>query len=104
LAIANLIDNAIRYSGGSRWIAVTAHQSGSSVVFEIRDRGVGIPPDEIDVIKHRFVRGRLAPAGGSGLGLGIVSRVAADHHGAFDLESEVGAGTTARLAIPIDKG
>jgi hypothetical protein len=33
-----------------------------------------------------------------------VSRVAADHHGSFDLESEVGAGTTARLAIPIHKG
>ena len=104
LAIGNLIDNAIRYSGDNRWISVTAERSASHVVFEVRDRGIGIPIDEIDVIKQRFVRGRLAPAGGSGLGLAIVSRVAADHRGTLDLESEVGVGTKARLAIPIHEG
>ena len=101
LALDNLIDNAIRYSGDLRHIRLSARWSDSRVVIEVRDRGPGIPPDEIQMVKRRFVRGRRTGTHGSGLGLAIVMRVAADHGGRFELESDVGAGTTARLEVPI---
>lgn len=101
LALDNLIDNAIRHSATSRWIRVTATASASHVVIEVRDHGIGIPPDEIQAVTRRFVRGRRAARHGSGLGLAIVMRVVTDHGGRFELESEGGAGTTARLELPI---
>jgi signal transduction histidine kinase len=104
LALDNLIDNAIRYSAGSRWISVSARSSDSRVVIEICDHGVGIPPDEIQSVKRRFVRGRRAQTHGSGLGLAIVNRVVQDHKGEFHLNSTVGRGTVARLLLPIYEG
>jgi signal transduction histidine kinase len=101
LALDNLIDNAIRYSGGTRWIRVNARRSGSRVVIEVCDRGAGIATDEIQSVKRRFVRGRRARTQGSGLGLAIVMRVAEDHGGALELESQVGKGTSARFDLPV---
>lgn len=100
LALDNLIDNAIRYSDGRRWIRVAAWADRSRVYIEVSDRGIGIHADELEIVKRKFVRGRLARQGGSGLGLAIVSRVIADHGGRFVLESRVGEGTTARVDLP----
>jgi signal transduction histidine kinase len=101
LALDNLIDNAIRYSGEHRWIRVGARRSDSSVVIEVRDHGVGIPPEEIQAVQRRFVRGHRTRTHGSGLGLAIVKRVAAHHEGRFELHSEVGVGTRASFDVPI---
>ncbi len=101
LALDNLIDNAMRYSDTARHIHLSARWSDSRVVIEVSDRGSGIPPDEIQMVKRRFVRGRRTGTHGSGLGLAIVMRVAADHGGRFELESHVGAGTRAYLEVPI---
>ena len=100
LALDNLIDNAIRYSDGRRWIRVAAWADRSRVYIEVSDRGIGIHADELEIVKRKFVRGRLARQGGSGLGLAIVSRVIADHGGRFVLVSQVGEGTTARVDLP----
>ena len=104
LALDNLIDNAIRYSNTRRWIRVAAWADQSRVYIEVRDRGVGIPPDELAMVHRKFVRGRLTRQGGSGLGLAIVNRIVADHGGRFVLDSEVGAGATARLDLPAVEG
>jgi signal transduction histidine kinase len=102
LALDNLIDNAIRYSGEHRSIRVSASPVDAGIAFEVRDRGNGIPPEEIGNVQRKFVRGRAAGSkAGSGLGLSIVQRIAADHGGRFELESAVGMGTTARLIIPM---
>ena len=100
LALDNLMDNAIRYSDGRRWIRVAAWADRSRVYIEVSDRGIGIHADELEIVKRKFVRGRLARQGGSGLGLAIVSRVIADHGGRFVLVSQVGEGTTARVDLP----
>ena len=52
-------------------------------------------------MRRKFARGKLARADGSGLGLAIVSRIVADHKGTFVLDSEPGAGTTAKVYLPI---
>jgi signal transduction histidine kinase len=101
LVLDNLIDNAIRYSGRDGWIGVSAYRLDSRVIIEVRDRGVGIPPTEIDAVQRKFVRGSRTHTSGTGLGLTIVTRVVNDHSGHFELSSEVGTGTTAILNFPV---
>lgn len=103
LVLDNLLDNAIRYSADVRHVSVTGCDRGATVVIEVKDRGVGISGEELPVVRQKFVRGRFAQPGGTGLGLGIVSRIVGDHDGTFALESTHGAGTTATIALPIWK-
>jgi signal transduction histidine kinase len=101
LALDNLVDNAIRYSPQEHFIRISARRDGHNVVIEVQDRGVGIAPDELLIVRRKFARGRLARADGSGLGLAIVSRIIADHKGTLMLASELGVGTTAKVYLPI---
>ncbi len=101
LTLDNLVDNAIRYSPADHFLRISAQREGPRVVIEVQDRGVGIPPQELSIVRRKFARGRLAGADGSGLGLAIVSRIVADHKGAFVLDSEPGAGTKAKVYLPI---
>ena len=101
LALDNLVDNAIRYSPGEHFIRISARRDAQNVVIEVQDRGVGISPEELSIVRRKFARGRLARADGSGLGLAIVSRIIADHKGLFMLSSELGKGTTAKVYLPI---
>jgi two-component system phosphate regulon sensor histidine kinase PhoR len=104
LALDNLIDNAIRYSGEAKTISVRASSEAKLVRFDVIDRGVGIPTDDLPKVRRRFVRGRTAKGQGNGLGLAIVNRIAADHQGVLEITSEVGVGTTATLLIPRANG
>ncbi len=101
LLLDNLIDNAIRYSGESRWLGVRASQTGQCVRISIVDRGIGIPEDELQQVTRKFFRGRNAGSGGSGLGLAIVNRIALAHGGRLVLESAIAHGTTASVELPI---
>jgi signal transduction histidine kinase len=101
LTLDNLVDNAIRYSPGPQFIRITARRDGANVVIEVQDHGAGIPPQELSTVRRKFARGRWAGAGGSGLGLAIVSRIVADHKGTFELDSEPGTGTKAKVYLPI---
>jgi signal transduction histidine kinase len=99
LALGNLIDNAMRYSGESRLINLRVRASGRDRV-AIMDHGKGIPAEDLHRVQQWFARGRAANGDGSGLGLAIVSRVARDHGGRFHLESTPDVGTSATLVIP----
>ena len=101
LTLDNLVDNSIRYSPREHFIRISARREGQNVVIEVQDRGVGISPEELSIVRRKFARGRLARADGSGLGLAIASRIIADHKGTFVLDSEPGAGTTAKVYLPI---
>ncbi len=100
LALDNVVDNAIRYSGAVKTLDVNARVAGDAVVLEITDRGVGIPSDELALVMRRFFRGRGAKAGGSGLGLTIAHRIVTDHEGTLALVSAPGTGTTVRISLP----
>ena len=101
LLFDNLIDNAIKYSGPSRWIGIRARLESGGVLVEVCDRGIGIAPDELSLVVKKFVRGRHAPHGGSGLGLAIVSRIVRDHGGSLTLRSDPGSGTTASVRLRV---
>lgn len=101
LLLDNLIDNAIRYSRQSRWVGISARQTGPMVRIDVRDRGQGIPADELGQVQRRFFRGRLTSRDrGSGLGLAIATRIAADHGGELALDSRMGEGTVVSLTLP----
>jgi signal transduction histidine kinase len=101
LAFDNLLDNAMRYSGDSRWIGIRASQAEGRVKIEFSDRGVGIPEAELAVVVRRFVRGSNAASHGSGLGLPIVSRIVKDHGGTLRVDSAPQTGTTVSVMLPL---
>ena len=99
-AIANLIDNALRYAGEPVELR-TRRERGATLV-EVMDRGPGIPPSEAERLKQPFTRLDTARGGGggSGLGLAIVERVARAHGGRLELLPREGGGLLARLSLP----
>jgi two-component system sensor histidine kinase SenX3 len=107
-AVANLIDNAIKYSGSEVRISVEMENvEGRYVLVRVRDDGAGIPKPELKQIFKRFYRvpGPLATrVKGTGLGLYIVRSVAKRHGGRVWAESEgPGRGSTFVLQLPIAK-
>jgi two-component system, OmpR family, sensor histidine kinase SenX3 len=104
-AISNLLDNAIKYSAGHVDVSLRIELPDEKlVVLRVRDRGVGIPAEELKRIFKRFYRvpGRtMRQVKGTGLGLFIVRAIARTHGGRVFAESEgVGRGTTVTLELP----
>ncbi len=99
-AIANLIDNALKYAGSG--LEVNLRHEGTDAVIEVLDRGPGIPEGEMERLKRPFTRLEQARsnASGSGLGLAIVERIAQAHHGRFELAARDGGGLIARIRLP----
>ena len=98
--LANLVDNAIRYTPANGRVDASVEVRGAEVVIAIRDNGPGIAPEERERIFQRFARGDSPGAPGSGLGLAIVRRIAERHGGSVDIEDGLdgrGAGLVVRL-------
>jgi signal transduction histidine kinase len=103
-ALANLVDNAIKYSGERRRLRVAARRAGDEVRIEVADDGVGIPAAETERIFEKFYRiGRSETQGrrGSGVGLALVKHIALAHGGRVSVESRVGEGSRFTLHLPV---
>jgi two-component system sensor histidine kinase SenX3 len=103
-AIANLLDNAMKYSEPGEPVSLTARAADGWLTIEVRDNGVGIPSRDLDRIFERFYRvdrARSRTTGGTGLGLAIVRNVAHAHDGDVTVESREGEGSTFRLRMPM---
>jgi two-component system, OmpR family, sensor histidine kinase MprB len=96
-AVANLVDNALKFSSPGAAVDVTVH--GTTIA--VADRGPGIAPEDRERVFDRFYRATSARTlPGSGLGLSIVSQIAALHGGTVTLEPRDGGGTVVRVALP----
>jgi len=103
-ALANLVDNAIKYSDERRRLGVTARRVGNEVCIVVSDEGVGIPAREQDRIFEKFYRiGRSETQGrrGSGVGLALVKHIVAAHGGRVTVESRPGEGSQFALHLPL---
>jgi two-component system phosphate regulon sensor histidine kinase PhoR len=106
-ALANLIDNAIKYSGRDRELRVELGSDGRYVTIAVCDRGPGIPEEEHARVFDKFHRvgnALVHDVKGSGLGLAIVKHVAEAHGGGVALDSRPGAGSRFSVRIPADAG
>jgi len=104
--VLNLLENAIKYNRPDGQVTVRLSAVDASVLLEVSDTGIGIPPDALPRIFERFYRvdkGRAREEGGTGLGLAIVKHVAQAHGGQVDVESRLGRGTTFRVRLPAQK-
>lgn len=98
-ALANLIDNALRYAGAKATVTVRVRCLGDVVRLEVEDDGPGVPPPDCERMFERFVRGR-ADTEGCGLGLAIVREVVQRHHGQVSLWPADPHGLVARVDLP----
>ena len=97
---ANLIENALRYSGDQP-VRVSVRQVGSRVVVRVTDRGPGIPDSEQDRIFEPFYRGADGKSSpGSGLGLAIAKGFVEANGGTITVESLPGQGTSLVVSFP----
>jgi signal transduction histidine kinase len=100
--LANLIENAIRYTASGS-VTVSARRSGDAMVIAVRDTGIGIAAEHLNRIFERFYRAdpsRSRADGGTGLGLAIVRHLVEAHGGRVSAESMPGAGTTVEIRLP----
>ncbi len=106
-AIANLIDNAVKYSEPGGVVAVTAAIERDHLIVIVTDSGIGIPRGDLERIFERFYRvdqARSRDTGGTGLGLSIVRHVAQAHGGEVTVVSTEGQGSTFRLSMLLEPG
>jgi signal transduction histidine kinase len=98
-----LLDNAVRYSKSKGAVKVEIGSAGGEVLVRVSDRGVGIPPEELDKVFDRFRRAGNASAmneEGLGLGLPVAKAIVEAHKGRIEMESRPGEGTIVTVALP----
>ncbi|HEY5938294.1 MAG TPA: ATP-binding protein [Kofleriaceae bacterium] len=102
--VDNLLENAHKYSPDQDApIAVSVARTGDTVVFTVRDRGIGIAPDDLPRVFTAFFRGdrsRSRETGGVGLGLTLAKRIVEAHGGTIEIASKPNDGTTVTFALP----
>ena len=103
--VDNLVANAVKFTPEGGTVRLAARRDGDAAVVEVADTGLGIPRAEQPDLFNRFYRGSSAIENaipGSGLGLAISQVIAEAHGGTIELDSAPGAGSTFRLALPLD--
>jgi signal transduction histidine kinase len=104
--VLNLVSNAFKYTFAGR-IRISLRELSGRAVLEVVDSGSGIPSDELPRLFERFhrvasVRSRTDE--GSGVGLALVQQLVRIHGGAIEVSSELGAGSTFRVSLPLGRG
>lgn len=100
--LTNLLSNAVKYSPQGSNVRFELSCQNGEAIFQIQDRGIGIPPEDRETLFESFHRARnVGKIPGTGLGLCIVKRFVDLHQGRISLESEVGVGTTVTVTLPL---
>src|SRR5262249_40316336 len=105
--IANLLDNAIKYSPNGGTIVVTIRRDESAgrpgATLAVADQGIGIPAEDVPHVFERFHRGQnvVGRFAGTGFGLAIARQIVEQHGGSITVASVEGAGTTFSIWLPL---
>jgi signal transduction histidine kinase len=99
--VANLVDNAVKYTPQGGHVDVEAVHEAQGVVIEVRDTGCGIPAGDLPRVWERLYRGDASRSErGLGLGLSLVRAVVEAHDGRVDVRSSPGSGSVFRIWLP----
>ena len=101
--VLNVGDNAIKYTPAGGHVTIELREDVGFATLRISDTGVGISPEQLPHIFDRFFRGpgEAGTARGTGLGLAIAKRITEIHGGTIDATSQLGAGTTLSVRLPL---
>jgi len=105
-ALNNLLDNAVKFSPERKGITVNVRKDDTNVFIEVKDRGIGIPPQELDKIFDKFYQARSTlrqSVKGTGLGLTLVKHTVEAHGGRIAVKSQIGEGSTFSISLPIQR-
>ena len=100
----NLVSNAVKYSPEGGEVYLGARRENDSIRIKVRDEGIGIPPESVEMIFERFYRidnSDRRAVGGTGLGLALVREIITAHGGRVWVESEEGKGSTFFVSLPV---
>jgi len=101
-ALTNLLSNAFKYSPEGGTVEFRVRVGANEATFDVRDHGIGIPPEDQARLFETFHRGRnVGTIAGTGLGLAIVKKSLELHGGTVSVESAPGSGTLFRVTIPL---
>jgi signal transduction histidine kinase len=104
--IANLISNAVRYSGDGRDVDIVFSKEDGRVRCEVRDHGIGIAKEDLDNIWNRYEKasrqGTRSHSGGTGLGLSIAREILEKHDAVYGVESALGKGSCFWFSLPVE--
>jgi len=100
----NLVSNALKFTPECGSVSIRASAVDGTAVLEVRDDGIGIAPEDQELLFDRFFRSteateRAIP--GTGLGLTIAKAIVERHEGTIEVESVAGKGTTMRVRLPV---
>jgi signal transduction histidine kinase len=101
--VANLLDNAIKYTDEGGRITVRVSKESDTARFEVADTGIGIAAHALPHLFERFYRAdksRSRSSGGAGLGLAIVKAICTAHQGDVSIASLEGSGTRVTVSLP----
>lgn len=100
--LINVLNNAVKYSEPGAPVKFAVKRSKDGAVCVIRDQGIGIPAEDLATLFVPFRRGgNVGRRAGTGLGLAIAKRCVDLHGGTIDFKSEIGAGTTVTVRLPL---
>ncbi|HUD65445.1 MAG TPA: ATP-binding protein [Candidatus Sulfotelmatobacter sp.] len=102
--VANLIDNAIKYTQECGTVEVSVHSESGKAVLQVSDNGGGIPAEAVPHVFERFYRvdkARSRASGGAGLGLSIAKAICAAHGAEISVSSQEGRGSCFRVEFPL---
>lgn len=102
--LVNILSNAVRYSEENGLVQLSLCQRKQQAVFQIKDEGIGILPEDYSHLFDPFHRGKnVSNIPGTGLGLSIVKQFVELHSGSLKVESTPGVGTTFQVKLPIQQ-
>ncbi|WP_409294899.1 sensor histidine kinase [Peribacillus sp. SCS-26] len=101
--LINLLSNSLKYTSPGGKVIISAIEEKDTVLLKVTDNGTGIAPQSLEKVFDRFFRedaSRSRETGGSGIGLAIVKKLIAAHHGEIWIDSQRGEGTAVNLRLP----
>jgi signal transduction histidine kinase len=100
--VENLVVNAVKYSPEGGEVGIVLREEGAELVLSVHDRGIGIPPSEVEAVFERFRRGSNVAGriGGTGIGLAGARQIVEQHGGSVQVTSALGSGSTFTVRLP----